>query len=233
MDPGNADGFTIVRPDDPEATAAWQEWMAGLRDRIGDEAVARMQRSDELSRRPVPLTDAHRAVLRDAVAPVLRDLKATAHVLPDIREEAHHDRGQDAVCAWIQGPGGTGQGIDVCLNGPPGFQLCSLAEQLQSWKADQLLDSGQGPWWPRCPQHPVDCRLGPDIVDEIAVWSCPRSGQVIATIGSLRHTDPSVAAKFDKKARRERRRSDRAHRAGQAGTRTARRSPEGAAGAHQ
>jgi len=194
---------------DPEATAAEPDMMADLRARIGDEAADQVQRSMVRHRQPRPLAGEQAAVLREAVAPVLRDLRATGETLPDIREESHHDRGEDAVCAWVQGPDGTGQGLDVWLNGSAAFQLYSLAEQLQSWKVDQL---GPGSWWPRCPQH-ADCGLTADIDGELAVWVCPPSGQVIAPIGSLRHPDPSAATKFDKMTRREQRRSARTRRA--------------------
>jgi hypothetical protein len=201
-------GIVRRRLDDHEATATAPDGMADLRARIGDKAVDQFQRSMVLHRQPRPLAGDQAAVLREAVAPVLRDLRATGETLPDIREESHHDRGQDAVCAWVQGPGQYGQGLDVWLNGSAAFQLYSLAEQLQSWKVDQL---GPGSWWPRCPQH-VDCGLTADIDGELPVWVCPPSGQIIAAIGSLRHPDPSAAAKFDKMTRREQRRSARTRR---------------------
>ncbi len=210
---GSRRGTVRLRLDDPEATAAVPDGMADLRARIGDEAVDQLQRSIVLSRQPRLLTGEQAAVLREAVAPVLRDLKATGETLPDIREESHHDRGEGAVCAWVQGPGWTGQGIDVWLNGSAAFQFYSLAEQLQSWKVDQL---GPGYWWPRCPQH-ADCGLTADIDGERAVWACPASGQVIAPIGSLRHPDPSAAAKSDKMTRRAQRRSARIRRTARGG----------------
>ncbi len=212
MDPDNGGGFFNVRRDDPDGPERLAQYHADLRARVGDEVFDRIQRSRALGDSPRPLTDAQKEVLRQAVAPVLRDLEATGQTLPDIREEVHEDCGEDAVCAWIHHPGG-GEGIRVWLNGSAAFQLYSLAEQLQSWKVDQLVDSGQGPWWPCCPQHPAGCRLEPDIDDEAAVWRCSRSGQVVAAIGSLRHPDPSVAARFEKMARREQRRSARTLRA--------------------
>jgi hypothetical protein len=78
------------------ATAAMPDEMADLRARIGAEAVDRMRRSIVLHRQPRPLAGEQAAVRREAVAPVLRDLRATGETLPDIREESHHDRGEDA-----------------------------------------------------------------------------------------------------------------------------------------
>src|SRR5262249_15171383 len=98
-------GGFFYRRDDPAA-------IARLREVMGEEALARWQRSIELSSHPRPLTDPERAVLRQAVAPLLADLPASSMSLPDIREEAHEDR-EAAVCGWIQRPGGTGEGIWV------------------------------------------------------------------------------------------------------------------------
>jgi hypothetical protein len=105
------------------------------------------------------------------------DRPLTGETLPDIREESHHDSGEDAVCAWIQGPGQTGQGINVWLNGSAAFQLYSLAEQLQSWKVDQ---HGPGSWWPRCPQH-AGCGLTADIDGELGAR--PRTSRALGRSG--------------------------------------------------
>ena len=45
-------------------------------------------------------------MLRAAAAPLPRDMEATGQGLSSTREEAHDDRGQDAVCAQLQRPGG-------------------------------------------------------------------------------------------------------------------------------
>jgi hypothetical protein len=144
-------------------------------------------RYDDPSRSALPrsLTDEEKAALWEAVAPLLRDMMVTGQAPPDIREEAHEDLGEDAVCAWIREPGGRyGQGVRVWLNGSPAFQLYSLAEQMQDWAGDVQLDPGRRPW-PGCPEHPGSHMLGPDIRDDVAVWCCPDSGHVIAAIGTL------------------------------------------------
>ena len=144
-----------------------------------------MERSRVLGRTPRPLTDEEKAVLREAVGPLLPDMDATVQTLPGIREEAHHDRGEDAVCAWIREPGGRdGPGIEVWLYCSPADQLYYLAEQLQSWAGDVQVDPGRRPW-PDCPDHPGSHMLMPDTRDQIAVWCCPQSGRVIAAIGRL------------------------------------------------
>jgi hypothetical protein len=143
-----------------------------------------MQRSVALGRSPRPLTEEEAAILWDAVAPLLRDMSATGQARPDIRADAHEDFGNDAVCAWIQETDGSGQGIRVWLNSPPGEQLCSLAEGLQDWAGDIQQDPQRRPW-PDCPDHPGAHPLGPETHEGVAVWYCPLRLQVVAEIGAL------------------------------------------------
>ncbi len=177
MKGNNGGGF--FRLDDPAAVAA-------MRERMGAEAFDSWQRSRELSRRPRPPDDRERAVLREAAAPLLADLTASGMSLPDIREEAHEERAAASVCAWIQGPDGTGEGISVMLDSSPAERVAELAEQFQNWAADQLHEAGRLPAWPRCPEHPSSPhRLEPEVRDGAAVWACLESGQVIWAIGAL------------------------------------------------
>ena len=133
-------------------------------ERAGDEAAERTRRSLELSRRAGrPLTAEERAVVRDTAAPLLRDLAASGLVLPDIRYEAHEDRGSEAVCAWIQGPGPEPARASGSGSAPRAEQVRELAEQFQNWAADQLHDAGQSPEWPVCPEHSAPHRLNPEV----------------------------------------------------------------------
>lgn len=180
-----SESFIIIRHDDPDGPERLAQYHADLRARVGDEVFERIQRSQALWDNPRPLSDREKAVLREAVAPVLRDLEATGQTLPDIREEAHEDRGQDAVCAWIHHPAsGGGEGISVELYCGPALRLYYLAEQLQRWKNDELIDAGRRPW-PECPDHDGCFALSPDTRDDVAVWCCPQTGRVIAEIGRL------------------------------------------------
>lgn len=194
----NGGGFFRVRADDPAAlAAAREELQAPLRAMVGEEEFGRIQRSRELREHPRLLTDQERSVLREAAAPLLRDLAATGMSLPDIRDEAHEDGGAGAVCAWIQGPGPTGEGLRIWLDSSPARQVEQLAGQFQSWAADQLHDAGRPPGWPGCPdhEHPDPYRLEPDVRDAAAVWVCLGSGQVIAEIGALRRPGDRARAR--------------------------------------
>lgn len=157
-----------------------------MREMLGEEGFAHWQRSMDLDEDPRPLTDTERAVLRRAAAPLLADLAASGMPVPDIREEAHQERGLPSVSGWIQGPDGTGEGIYVLLDSSPAQRVAQLAEQFQEWAADLLHDAGRPLDWPGCPRHPgAPHRLDPQVRDDRAVWACWESGQVIWPIGEL------------------------------------------------
>lgn len=177
-------GFMILPHGDPRNAELEAQYWARVRARIGDQEADRMRRSMALGRNPRPLSVRQAAILWEAVAPLLRDMEATGQALPDIRAEAHADRGAGIVCAWIRDPGGTGQGISVLPPGQRGDQLYDLAEQLQAWASEVQADQGRRPW-PDCPAHPGAHRLEPETVGETAVWSCPQTLRVVAEIGAL------------------------------------------------
>jgi hypothetical protein len=111
-------------------------------------------------------------------------MEATGQARPDIRAEAHADRGAGIVCAWIQDSGGTGRSISVLPPGQRSDQLSDLAEQLQDWTRDAQPDP-QRPPWPDCPAHPGTHRLEPEAIAQTAEWRCPQTTRVIAEIGAL------------------------------------------------
>ncbi len=178
--------FINIRRDDPDGPERLAQYDADLRARFGDEVIERIEQTQQLIDNPRPLSDPEKAVLRQALAPVLHDLAATGQTLPDIREEAHDDRGEDAV--WTRcAPGSTtggGEGISVELHGGLADRLSFLTGQLQSWKNDELIDAGRRPW-PACPDHDDCFALSPDTRDVVAVWCCHKTGRVIAEIGKL------------------------------------------------
>jgi len=146
-----------------------------------------MELNKELRKHPRRLTPEERWLLRDTVAPVLDDLAATGMMLPDILEEAHEDRGVDAVYGWVLEPDGMGCSIQILKGVSLADQVAMLAEQIQELVADRLDDSGLSIQWPRCPEHPSDRRhrLVAEVREASAVWTCLESGNVICTIGSL------------------------------------------------
>ena len=158
----------------PDETAA----MAALRERLGDEMVGHFQYRRKLMRHPRPLTGGEREMIQAAIAPVLRDLQASGAIVPEVHYEGHPERGR--VGAWFFSGG------DPLLDYPAAERVVRLAGQVQEWEIEQLAKAGRSATWPECPEHPDSHPLEPDVNDEdVPVWYCPRSKDVICDIGAL------------------------------------------------
>ena len=118
--------------------------------------------------------------------------------VPEFLPEAREDRGPENICAWIPAPRGgpRGQGVSVWLPSSQAARIVSLAEQLQSWKPDELDPTGQCPEPPECPLHPSRHSLDPDDQPGVPIWCCPETAQVIAEIGSLGSPLPGGIPRF-------------------------------------
>lgn len=151
---------------------------AALRERVGDEMVDHLQRARELMQHPRPLTDSEREVMRNAIAPLLRDLEVSGAIVPEVRYEAHGDF-REGVHAWITAGGIGGMGVWTPTEETTfADQVCWLADQLQEWEVEELWRAGRSATWPECPEHPNSHLLQPDVGGEdSAVWRCPRSGE--------------------------------------------------------
>ena len=163
-----------------------EELDAAIERAIGPEAAEARRRSLRLARNPRALADAERAELRATLEPVLRDMRDSGAIVPDVLEEAHDDFGPDFVCAWIPSPAGGGSDIRVQVGLPAPERLADLADQLQDWEIEELWAAGRPATWPECPRHPDSHPLAPQARGDQAAWCCPASGQVIGTIGALR-----------------------------------------------
>lgn len=139
-----------------------EQLIAAIERDVGPEAAEATRRSRRLARNPRALTGAERAELRAALEPVLRDMRGSGAIVPQIREEAHDDLGPDCVCAWIQTPGSAGsQGFRVQVSLPAPERLADLADQLQEWEVEELAAAGRSATWPQCPLHPDSHPLSP------------------------------------------------------------------------
>ncbi|HEY6295625.1 MAG TPA: hypothetical protein VIX15_08175 [Streptosporangiaceae bacterium] len=190
-EPGHDEGSDTSRPTSGggfwTSSAEKEEHLAALRGVFGDEVLETMRRNMALHEHPRPLTDREREVLREAAAPVLRDIAASGAIGLLLREEARADRGDEIVCAWASGAGDiTGVDIWVALGSSAAERVAELAEQLQEWEVEALWAAGRSATWPECPEHPNSHPLEPVVEGgHGAVWRCPRSGAVICAIGAL------------------------------------------------
>ncbi|GGO88811.1 hypothetical protein [Wenjunlia tyrosinilytica] len=112
-----------------------------------------------------------------AFEPVLRDLRASCAVLPDVRVEDH----------WVMlfAPDGSGQGVAVwpCQEFPD--QVANLADQVQEWAVEALWSQGLPAVWPQCPDHPDAHPLTAVVSACEAVWTCPKTARQVAAVGQL------------------------------------------------
>lgn len=168
-----------------------EEFIAAVGREMGPEAAEAARRSQQLARNPRALTDAERMVLRESVEPILRDLRSSGAIVPEVVEEAHDEAGPDRLAAWIQPPGrgdtrGVGsQGIYIQVDVSAPERVANLADQIQEWEVEELAAAGRPATWPECPQHPNTHPLAPQARGDRAEWCCPRTGQVIGAIGVL------------------------------------------------
>ncbi|WP_226355175.1 hypothetical protein [Pseudonocardia sp. ICBG601] len=123
-------------------------------------------------------------ILDAALSPVLRDL---AGADPTVRvrlrdEEWSGDPGRPA--AMLRGPGGTGAGVAVFRDDPPGLRVADAAEQVQEWAVKELAAVGASNW-PVCPAHPGTHPLRAGLRAGQAWWECPHTGDGVAVVGEL------------------------------------------------
>jgi hypothetical protein len=134
---------------------------------------------------PQTLADEESTLLNAALGPVLRDIRVTGAIMPEILEEAHEDL-EGVISAWVANHvSAGGMGIRVPTYLPLTKQVAGLAEQLQEWEMEELAAVASPAVWPQCPDHPASHPLSPEVRDGQATWTCPRTGRRIAAIGEL------------------------------------------------
>ncbi|UUU23536.1 hypothetical protein [Streptomyces sp. DSM 40750] len=120
------------------------------------------------------------AEFTEALAAVLRDLRAQCPVQPHVREE------DDYPGVMLFAPDGSGQG--VYAEGDerrPAVLLAEVADQVQGWAVEALWAAGVSAVWPGCPEHPDTHPLTATVEKGAAVWVCPWSGAVACGVGEL------------------------------------------------
>jgi hypothetical protein len=122
-------------------------------------------------------------VLRQAMEPVLRDLRGVGIAPPRIEYDEWTDD-PDSASAMMWSPDGSGTGVYVSRLAPEFERVAAVADQIQEWAIEELW--GQGPTnWPPCPQHPDRHPMKAATRDGAAVWECPVDETFISPIGSL------------------------------------------------
>jgi hypothetical protein len=156
-----------------------------MRARIDDDSVGRQRRLQEHHGDPRPFTESERVVLRDIMAPVLRDIVTSGAVLPFVQEEAFPDVEDGTFCVFLWGADGTGLGVWIHVAWSGAEQVARVAEEVQEWEIEELAAVGRSATWPECPDHPNSHPLNAVTGGGNAVWRCPRSGRAISAIGAF------------------------------------------------
>jgi hypothetical protein len=120
--------------------------------------------------------------LEIALAPVLRDLRATAGLDLTIRDETWPGAPSGSVV--VLEPSGSGTGVYLSEDEPVA-QIADAAEQVQEIVIEALWHARRPVSWPMCPEHPTTHPLAVDIVEQRVVWSCPVTKTAFAEVGKL------------------------------------------------
>jgi hypothetical protein len=123
------------------------------------------------------------AVLRESIAPVLRDLAHAALAAPRFGDDDWiGDR--DYVSCMMWGADGSGSGLSVRRTDASAERVADAADQVQEWVIeDQLRTSGRTNW-PPCPSHPDNHPLQATVVESYAMWTCPADDSVVRPVGT-------------------------------------------------
>jgi hypothetical protein len=131
--------------------------------------------------------DSERAVMQpelvSALAPVLRDLAATASIELDV---SAGDWGyEDGPSAMVSGPSGGSTGVAFMDGLTPAERIASVADQVQEIVIEELWHARRSATWPQCPLHPDSHPLEAIVIASRAVWRCPKSTEIIEELGAL------------------------------------------------
>ena len=131
-------------------------------------------------------------VLREAMEPVLRDLRAYG-IEPGqvIEEDWTEDPDRPALVIWgVE----HGCGVAVDRTDAPAGRVAEAADRVQGWAIDELWGTGPAAW-PPCPLHPNTHPLWVRVEGAgdaaRAVWQCPADSVAVAAVGALAPVGPS------------------------------------------
>jgi hypothetical protein len=120
--------------------------------------------------------------LEAALAPVLRDVRATAGLDHTVRDETWPGAPSGSVV--LLEPSGSGTGVYVSEDDAVA-QIADATEQVQEIVIEALWHARRPVSWPMCREHPTTHPLAVDIVERRVVWSCPITKTAVAEVGRL------------------------------------------------
>lgn len=122
-------------------------------------------------------------LLRQALVPVLRDLRTSGLAEPEICED---DWAEDPLLAsaMLWSADGSATGIRLTLAASEADGIAEVAGQVQDWVIEELQGTS-GTNWPPCPSHPENHPLMASTREHVALWVCPTDGMPFWLLGVL------------------------------------------------
>ena len=121
-------------------------------------------------------------VLRESVAPVLRDL-ARAGINAPRFDENDWIGDPEYVSSMMWSADGSGSGLSVRRASPLEDRVVRAADQVQEWAIEDQLWKAARTNWPTCPNHPESHPLLARVAGSHAMWVCPADYSVVAPVG--------------------------------------------------
>ncbi len=118
--------------------------------------------------------------LREALAPVLRDLARTGLGAPRFEDPTSDSEHAEAM---MRAADGSGRGVSVRRSAALAVRVADAADQVQEWAIEFQLWGSAPTNWPQCPSHPDSHPMRAVVLGETAVWACPDSDSVTVRIG--------------------------------------------------
>ena len=128
-------------------------------------------------------------LLTNALQPILRDIQTLGVQPLEIEDEDWFGHSEWAS-AMLRSADGTGCGISMLLADSALGQVARVADAVQEWVIE---DYWATPFsnWPPCPEHPTTHPLEVRADESKVSWVCPKSGNLVAEVGSLRPAGPA------------------------------------------
>jgi hypothetical protein len=102
-----------------------------------------------------------------------------------VLEGADGSKDPDFVSATLRAADGSTFGVSVRRQWSRSEQVSWVADRAHDGTVEELSRRGRSTSWPLCPEHPETHPMSPRVVDQVAVWVCPRSNTAVTPIGSL------------------------------------------------
>jgi hypothetical protein len=122
-------------------------------------------------------------MIREALAPVLADVRATGAPEPRVVEADWDPDLQSTVHLFR--PDGTGAGVGVLRTASRANRAVQAADGTQQWVIESLWFAGRPTNWPVCPAHPHTHPMRAVLLRGTPTWQCPEQPAVVVPIGAL------------------------------------------------